>query len=292
MENSILLFLAVLVTTGIWFRFLYKFDRVEPEPLKEVIKIGLIGGFLSTFIAGVLNTQFASAVGFSLEGKGNSFFPTLLFSSYVGINEELFKFLPAYFLINKSKEVDEPIDPLIYATAIGLGFAMIENIQYTFQHGLLNLGFRTITAIPLHIGTACLWGKGISDSIFLKKGKNYIFKPLVYAILIHAGYDLINFSISIPYISLLISVLIAFALIKSITKDMVYLRNQSPFIPPGYCATCGTQNDSDSRVCMECGADIAQIYYKVCLQCNSKSPSDAKICPGCGYNFQQKSGES
>jgi len=49
------------------------------------------------------------------------------------IVEELLKFFGMKLSIGKNKAFDEPIDGMIYAAAVGLGFASLENIFYVWD---------------------------------------------------------------------------------------------------------------------------------------------------------------
>ena len=155
--DLLIILLSVVVSGGIWLRFLYQYDRVEPEPILVLLRIVVIGGLVSTFIAGTINSLFSSLSGIPISSESLSFKKSLILSTFVGFNEEIVKAVVTVWLVKNLKDLDEPIDAVIYATAVGLGFSVFENFQYTTEHGLFNLVLRSFTAMPLHIGLAAIW---------------------------------------------------------------------------------------------------------------------------------------
>ena len=54
---------GIILSTGIWFYFILKKDRVDKEPIFTVIKVGLLGGILSVFFSGILDVVILSLPG-------------------------------------------------------------------------------------------------------------------------------------------------------------------------------------------------------------------------------------
>jgi RsiW-degrading membrane proteinase PrsW (M82 family) len=71
---------------------------------------------------------------------------------YVGPREELIKFI-SFFLIAKSIKVEKthPLSTMFYMGMVGLGFAMVENIQYLSRYGTEVLKLRTFTSTIAHM---------------------------------------------------------------------------------------------------------------------------------------------
>ena len=46
---------GLLISTGIWVWVLRRYDRLEPEPLKVLLRVGLLGGILSVIPAIIFN---------------------------------------------------------------------------------------------------------------------------------------------------------------------------------------------------------------------------------------------
>lgn len=281
--DLIVLILSVLVSGGIWLRFLYQYDRVEPEPIWVVLKVIFIGGFLSTFAAGIINSIFSYLSGIPISAISLSFEKSFILSTFVGFNEEIIKAYVTYLLVRNLKDLDEPIDAVIYATSVGLGFSVFENFQYAQTNGLFNLVLRSLTAMPLHIGLAAIWGYKIAEVKFLH-GRNYLdsMRPAVLlAAGLHALYDFFQFFIETPYIPLFISVTFSYFMINTIKKKLDYLATQSPFLKAGTCSHCGTINSIDAKKCKSCGMNLMQEFYKICNSCLAKVPLTEKKCPEC-----------
>ncbi len=285
--DLIIIILSVLVSGGIWLRFLYQYDRVEPEPILVVLKVIFFGGLISTFFAGMVNSAFSSISGIPIGAESLSFGKSFILSTFVGFNEEIIKAVVTILLVRNLKDLDEPIDAVIYATAVGLGFSVFENLQYTREHGLFNLVLRSLTAMPLHIGLAAIWGYKIAEVKFLN-GRNYFdsMKPaVILAAGLHALYDFFQFYIANNVIPLLISVTFSYFMIGIIRKKLDYLATQSPFLKAGTCSHCGTINPLDAKKCKSCGMNLMQEFYKICKDCLTKVPLTEKRCPECNADM-------
>lgn len=119
---SILLIVFIVLTAlapGIaWLLFFLKED-VHPEPRKLIIYTFGSGVIISLPI--VLSQIFGQSFLVSLGGGLGSI--VFLFAFL----EELFKFFACYLIVGRSRELDEPVDFMIYMIATGLGLATIEN---------------------------------------------------------------------------------------------------------------------------------------------------------------------
>jgi RsiW-degrading membrane proteinase PrsW (M82 family) len=102
-------------------------DRFEKEPVWMLVAAFLWGATVSVFFAFILNTTFG-VVAASVIGDGADMATTVLSAPFV---EELAKgFALLIFYLWKRDEFDNVLDGIIYATMVGLGFAMTENILY------------------------------------------------------------------------------------------------------------------------------------------------------------------
>lgn len=139
-------FLAGLIPALFWLWFWLREDVRKPEPY-FLIAI--------TFIAGMAVVPITLPLQkFALE-------------LYSGANvmlvwvilEELLKYAVALIVIFWNREVDEPIDMIIYMVVIALGFAALENALFIFNpliagdylHTALTGSFRFLGATLLHV---------------------------------------------------------------------------------------------------------------------------------------------
>lgn len=103
-------------------------DRYEPEPLRNLIFTFVWGAGVATLLALVLN-EIDQAVLTSALGRANGHFVTV--SVAAPIVEECAKGLVILGMFKLSRyELDGPLDGIVYAGAVGLGFAMTENVLY------------------------------------------------------------------------------------------------------------------------------------------------------------------
>lgn len=114
-------FLATALPSIILVYIFYTFDHF-PEPRKLVIYT-FIWGILITFPAGYINVFFMDAIDerYYYDSSTYNFLYNLIPGATV---EEILKFLVLFFLCMRLKDFDEPIDGLVYGSAVALGFAM------------------------------------------------------------------------------------------------------------------------------------------------------------------------
>ena len=137
---------AGLAPALFWLWFWLREDNAHPEPYL-LIAISFIAGLAVVPIA--LPLQKAALGLYS--GPG-------LIIVWV-IIEELLKYAAALILIFWNKEVDEPIDMVIYMICIALGFAALENALFIYNplvagdlaNSALTGSFRFIGAMLLHV---------------------------------------------------------------------------------------------------------------------------------------------
>ena len=290
-----LTYLSVSLSAGIWLYFIYRYDRFEPEPVKCVLLIGAVGGILSSIPAALLNTGAASFLGISdfinnPSGAGTSGYEILIFSVFVGFNEELWKTFLAVLLLKRFKQFNEPIDALIYSMSIALVFAAFENISYTVAGGFGTLFVRSFTAVPLHAGLASIWGSGIAQAKFYKDGRYFpILIPYVAAAaLIHALYNYIQFINYNNPVSLIIALIFVFCIISYAAAKLRYFQKESPFRRSGLCNQCGTLNHYFARYCKNCGSYIVTDYYSLCTSCGARNRKGLSSCKHCGGSVIKK----
>jgi len=139
-------FIAGLIPAIFWVWFWVREDRAHPEPLFMLIL---------AFIAGMAVVPIALPL------------QELAMDIYQGDNrilvwvviEETLKYSLALGLVLWHREVDEPIDMVIYMIVIALGFAALENALFLYNplvmgdymQSLLTGGFRFLGATLLHV---------------------------------------------------------------------------------------------------------------------------------------------
>lgn len=112
-------FVGGLVPALFWLWFWLREDKERPEPYL-LIALAFIGGMMVVPLALPLQK-------FALDNYGGE---NLIFIWV--IIEETLKYAAALIMILWHKDVDEPIDVIIYMITIALGFAALENALFIF----------------------------------------------------------------------------------------------------------------------------------------------------------------
>jgi len=161
--------------------YVYQKDKYDKEPKSLIIKSFLFG------CLGIIPAIF-------LEIFAEGMFTNLFLYVFIGIAfvEEGVKyfFLKKYLFNNK--EFNEPMDGIVYAVMISLGFATVENIAYVFnnQGQEINVAIiRMFTAIPLHAVCGVILGYFVGLAKFSNNRKILLYKGLFLATLVHALYN-------------------------------------------------------------------------------------------------------
>lgn len=157
-----------------------------------------------------------------------------LFVAYilVALTEELLKYLVLLFYPYRQRFFDEPLDGIVYAVMISMGFATLENILYAFQFGIPTTAIRGLTAVPAHAAFAVIMGYYVGKSKFRpERRQRLLLRGLLIPIAVHGLYDFFilqevyDYLILLAVITLSISLYFALQMIRE-------QRENSPFRPP------------------------------------------------------------
>ncbi len=229
-------FLATALPSIILVYIFYTFDHF-PEPRKLVIYT-FIWGILITFPAGYINVFFMDAIDerYYYDSSTYNFLYNLIPGATV---EEILKFLVLFFFCMRLKDFDEPIDGLVYGSAVALGFAMYENFGYVYNEELLiyytweNIAIiRALLTVPMH--AFCGIFIGFSISYYKFGNKNILVIPfgLIVAIAFHAFFNTYAGSAISGFI-IFLQLIITILLFKNLRKkqiDKLAIFNKDNFI--------------------------------------------------------------
>jgi len=238
---------SILLSTSIWFYLLRRKDLFSPEPLLFLAKIMILGGIISAIPAGVINIVIESF-------HSNSVMHNIL----IGFNEELCKLLVVTLLLKKQPYFDEPVDGIIYAATLALGFASVENIIYINRYGIGALLPRHFISIPAHLSFAMLWGYGLSVAKFKRPTRSFTLTLAPYflsAALLHA---LFNFTIgSHPnQTDLAIAIILVIILYRYGSYQANTLLKYSPLRLVKECQACNAIN-TNTAFCHQCNNPLS-----------------------------------
>jgi len=122
---SIALLAATAIPAGL---IIYRFDQFEPEPAALVGVALLWGGVVALTFASVANSSMLSFLQHVLPAAQVDSWGAAIVAP---INEEFYKGMGLIFLYLMAKdEFNSVMDGLVYGAMIGLGFQVIENVQY------------------------------------------------------------------------------------------------------------------------------------------------------------------
>lgn len=197
--------------------FIYTRDRLHPEPKRQVFRLFILGAAI-VFPAGLIERITMSTPGFAIGG----FQGRLITAFFVaGMIEEFLKAAIFDRSVLRSNLIRNRIDCIVYAAAIGLGFATVENIMYVTSSGLTTAVVRSVTAVPAHFMFAIIMGYFFGQSRFGRTNKAFAY--LVPA-LAHGTYDTFALSSTLISDAVLVLLLIVLAEISvRILRDARHL---------------------------------------------------------------------
>jgi len=195
----------ILAPVGVLLYYFWVRDRWEREPW-SVIMILFGAGCLSVLPAAVI--EFAIQAEETISSIGSAFYTAFIVAGTV---EELVKFAFIYLLTFRSKYFREEYDGIIYAVAVGLGFAFVEDIFYAVQAfsaegaGFVTVLLRAFTAVPSHALDGVIMGFFLGRAHFMKdphERRKTMVIGIMLAILFHGFYDFFAFLMMVLPINL------------------------------------------------------------------------------------------
>jgi len=163
--------------------YLYLRDRYEAEPIHMVLRMFVLGILVVVPIM-VLQRGFQIWLG---DGPIAAAFVQ---SAFV---EEFLKWFVLYHVIYNHTEFDEPCDGIVYAAAISLGFATMENVLYAI-YTPSSFGtqiMRALLPVSGHALFGVMMGYYLGKAKFAPKSKTKLFLviSLLLPIMLHGLYD-------------------------------------------------------------------------------------------------------
>jgi RsiW-degrading membrane proteinase PrsW (M82 family) len=147
-----------------WMHYVQSKDRLQPEP-----RARLLGAFGLGVVACVLSVLVFSgldALGVPDVAFGERPWTAVYCFGIVGPTEEGAKVLVACLVVHRWREYDEPIDGFVYAAAIALGFACMENLFDTSELSWQRQLAHTLALPITHVLFSSVWGFGLAYARF------------------------------------------------------------------------------------------------------------------------------
>ena len=166
LHNTVAGVCAALVICAIWFIYFILIDIFEPEKLRFLfLTLGL--GILSAIFCTLLYDAYEYYWHFRITGAWGRDLLYCIFG--IGLIEETAKVIPVLLLLRFTKEVNESIDILIYASISALGFAFMENLLYFNTPGLHTISGRAFSAVMMHLALTSIAVYGLMLGIYKYK---------------------------------------------------------------------------------------------------------------------------
>lgn len=164
--QNVLLIVPVILPVLFWAVYHYHKDRHLPEPIGHL----LLAFGLGVFAAGVSQSLYVALeplglrfdAGFLAETNPLGLLAYALLA--IGPIEEFSKLVFFVAIILRFEEFDEPLDGIIYASFIALGYAAIENWQYLNYLTPLEAAARGFASPVVHIVFASIWGHWVGQA--------------------------------------------------------------------------------------------------------------------------------
>jgi RsiW-degrading membrane proteinase PrsW (M82 family)/ribosomal protein S18 acetylase RimI-like enzyme len=180
----LLLGLAIAPGLAICLYIFYR-DKYNREPAVTL---------LMSFVWGLLITVPAVTIEMLAKDLSEETVTGIIISSFffVALVEEFCKFLPLRYYSFSRKSFDEPLDGIVHAVMIGMGFATLENIGYvlTASNGIQTGMLRMFTSVPGHATFGVIMGyyAGKAKFDFINR-KALLLKGILLATFFHGVYD-------------------------------------------------------------------------------------------------------
>jgi RsiW-degrading membrane proteinase PrsW (M82 family) len=147
--------LLALVPAIIWMVIFYLQDRLEPEPKGYILGVFLLGAILASAVGIPLVDNFFHVSNWIYTDTATTILGSIL---VVGFIQEFLKYAAVRFSVYPSSEFDEATDGVIYATAAGLGYATVLNLQFVIANGGVALGSSVIRMVVVALAQASFAG--------------------------------------------------------------------------------------------------------------------------------------
>lgn len=209
--RSFLMTLPVWVPVVFWAIYHYHKDRHLPEPPGHL----LLAFVLGMLAAGLSQLMYISLGPLRFDAGALADSNPLGLLAYallaIGPIEETAKAIPFLIVILRLEELDEPLDGIIYASFIGLGYAAVENWQYLDYLTTQEAIARGFASPVVHILFASLWGHRIvAAKLNGQRMLPVAITWLAIASLLHGVYDflvILNPVYALPTAALMIAAL-------------------------------------------------------------------------------------
>lgn len=208
-----MLIAPVILPVLFWAGYHYYKDRHLPEPISHLVLTFMLGA--GCYWLGIAMYEGLGLIGLRFDAfllAETNKTALLLYALFaIGPIEELAKLLPFLLVVLRFSEFDEPIDGIIYASFIALGFAAVENVHYLRYVSDVEAIARGFAAPVVHIVFASIWGFYIGRAYLRRRRLALtVVASLMATAFVHGLYDYLV--IALPVFALPASALLVIAI--------------------------------------------------------------------------------
>lgn len=226
MEIFLYSLIAILIAWT-WIDYFRLIDVFEKENILSILLVFLLGG-ASVLIVIFINKYVFDSISFQLNGNYLNDFIYCFIG--IGLVEEIAKAIPFFIIyLLKKKEINEPIDFLIYISVSALGFSAIENVLYLINYGPSIINGRAILSTVSHMFNSSLVAYGIVLFKFRGRKVIVVFLFVLVAALSHGIYDFLLFQKNFVEEGLLLNILYFFITVSLFATILNNTLNNSSF---------------------------------------------------------------
>ncbi len=278
----VLLVLAAVAPAAFMLHFVYVRDKYQREPLRAVLVVYFFG-FLTVVPA--LLGELAGEAALGSASEETVLGAAIVAFGIVGVAEEGAKLLFLLALPYRRRYFDEPYDGILYAVAIGLGFATVENLGYVFSAGGIAGGaaiaaLRALLSVPAHALFGVLMGHYAGRAKFEQRPAVRR-RLLLLAFLVPVGaHGLYDFPLLLAPRGMTADVLLASLVVLIGTMAMLWTAGvrllhvaqaASPFVP---------------RAPVFAPLEAITLSFKFCTQCGARAARTDRFCRMCGVPWR------
>lgn len=182
--------------SALWLLYFDVKDRLQPEPRFRLVAAAFIGALAAVLAIGAFAlVDRLDVPGIDRQDWVSTWTYCLLF---IGPIEEGCKYLLFARIVARWSSCDEPIDGVIYACALAIGFAGLETVLSVPHVPLSEQLARAATAPLTHAVFAAIWGAGWARARFgggsRLRRRAWVVLPFCLAAGAHGLYDFVLFA--------------------------------------------------------------------------------------------------
>lgn len=190
-----------------WLVYVDLKDRAKPEPRIRLAQAFGLGALSAGAALGIF--ELASALGMPPVDGADLHTTAWICFGLIGPVEEGVKVAALVLVVFRWEEFDEPLDGFVYAAAIALGFATVENLIHLPMLPGWSERVAFALVLPLtHTLFASLWGFGLGAARLIDssaRGWTLGVLSVVLAMALHGLYDFVLFQSEARWASALIA---------------------------------------------------------------------------------------